>query len=127
MKEETRKFLHKAERALRAAETLMRGGDAEFALGRAYYAMLHAAQALLREKDLRYRKHAGVHAAFAEHFVKNRVVDPRYHRWLLDAFDDRLRGDYDFEGTFDSEAVSARLEQAREFLQESRRLLENTP
>lgn len=123
MKEETRKFLEKAQRALRAAEALMRDGDAEFAVGRAYYAMLHAAQALLREKDLRYRKHAGVHAAFGEHCVKNGMMDAKYHRWLLDAFDDRLRGDYDFEGTFDSESVSSRLEQARLFLHEARRLL----
>jgi uncharacterized protein (UPF0332 family) len=127
MKEETRKFLEKGERALRAADTLMREGDAEFALGRAYYVMLHAAQALLREKDLRYRKHSGAHAAFGEHFAKTGLMNPKYHRWLLDAFDDRLRADYDFESTFDSESVATRIEQAREFLQEARRLLESAP
>ena len=49
MTDETRKLLEKAKRALRAAETLQNAGDAEFAAGRAYYAMLHTAQALLRE------------------------------------------------------------------------------
>lgn len=44
--------------------------------------MLHAAQALLREEDLRYRKHASVHAAFGEYFAKTGRIDPRYHRWL---------------------------------------------
>ena len=47
MKKETRGFLQKAERALRAAEILLREEDAEAAVGRAYYAMLHTAQALL--------------------------------------------------------------------------------
>lgn len=125
MRDEARKLLEKAERALRATETLLRAGDHEFAAGRAYYAMLHAAQALLREHDLRYRKHAGVHGAFGEHFAKTDRLDPKYHRWLLDAFDDRLRGDYDIDLSFDREAVVKRIEQAREFLAVAREYLES--
>lgn len=45
MKEETRKLLAKAERALHAARALLSAGDTEFAAGRAYYAMLYVAQA----------------------------------------------------------------------------------
>lgn len=76
MKEESRQCLEKANRTLQAAETLLSAGDAESAGGRCYYAMLHAAQALLRDRDLRYRKHAGVHAAYGEHFAKPGVLDP---------------------------------------------------
>ncbi|MEW6753686.1 MAG: HEPN domain-containing protein [Candidatus Latescibacterota bacterium] len=68
MTEEARGFLDKADRTLRAAETLLREGHLESAAGRCYYAMLHAAQALLRERGLRYRKHSGVHTAYGEHF-----------------------------------------------------------
>lgn len=49
MKEESRKPLQKAARALHAAQSLMQAGDVEFAAGRADYAMFHAVQALLRE------------------------------------------------------------------------------
>ena len=52
MRPEAKGFLEKAWRMLRAAEILLRAGDAESAVGRAYYAMLHTAQALLREKGL---------------------------------------------------------------------------
>lgn len=124
MKSETRRLLEKAQRSLAAAETLLRAGDVEFATGRAYYAMFHTAQALLREKDLRYRKHASVHAAFGRHFAKTGLVDPKYHRWLLDAFDERLRGDYDADVTFEPEAVSERIAQAREFLTAAHRFVE---
>jgi len=124
MKEEARKLLEKAERALHAAESLMQAGDVEFAAGRAYYAMFHAAQALLRETDRRYRKHASVHAAFGKYFAKSGVLDPKYHRWLLDAFDERLQGDYDFDASFDADAVARRIEQARAFLEAARRYLE---
>lgn len=127
MKEEARKFLEKAGRTLRAAEGLLREGDYESSAGRCYYAMLHAAHALLRERDLRYRKHAGVHAAYGEHFAKTGLLDPKYHRWLLDAFDDRLRGDYDIDASFDKESVARRIDQAREFPDSSRRFLEADP
>ncbi len=66
MKTATRKLLDKALRAVHAAETLLRAEDTEFAAGRAYYAMFYAAQALLNEKGLSFRKHGGVHAAFGE-------------------------------------------------------------
>jgi len=126
MKEETRKLLEKAERALRASETLLNSGDPEFAAGRAYYAMLHTAQALLRERDLKYRKHAGVHGAFGENFVRTGLLDSRYHRWLLDAYDERLRGDYDINVSFEASSVSMRIEQAREFILKARSLIENS-
>ena len=116
MKEEPRKLLEKAQRALHAAETLSNAGDTEFAAGRAYYAMLHTAQALLREKDLHYRKHGSVHAAYGQHFAKTGLLDRKYHRWLLDAFDERLRGDYDVDAVFEPESVSRRIDQARSFL-----------
>lgn len=124
LKEECRKLLDKGRRALKAAETLLREDDAEFAAGRAYYAMLHTAQALLREKGLQYRRHSGVHPAFGEHFAKTGLLDRKYRRWLLDAFDERLRGDYDFQTSFDTESVAVWIGQAREFWEGAQRLLE---
>lgn len=123
MKEEARKLLEKGGRALHAAETLLRTGDAEYAAGRAYYAMLHAAQAILREKGLRYRKHSGVHSAFGQHCVKTGDMDPKFHRWLLAAFEKRLMGDYDLEVTIEAETATALIEQAREFLDAARKSL----
>jgi uncharacterized protein (UPF0332 family) len=75
--------------------------------------------------DSRTGKHSGVHAAFGEHYAKT-GLDPKYHRWLLDAFDERLRGDYDFQSDFDLEAITLWVEQAREFLSVARRYLEGS-
>ncbi len=124
MKEEARKFLEKADRALHAAEILLADGSYDFAAGRAYYAMLHTAQALLCEDDLRYRKHAGVHAAFGEHYSKTGRIDAKYHRWLLDAFDERLRADYDIDESFGEPDAAHRIVQAREFLSVVKKYLE---
>ena len=126
MKGETRQFLDKADRALQAAQVLLDAQDAEFAIGRIYYAMLYTAQALLCEKNLQFSKHSGVHAAFGQHFAKPGLLDPKYHRWLLDAFDERLQGDYGFQANLNTASVTTRLEQARAFLAETRQYLANT-
>jgi uncharacterized protein (UPF0332 family) len=124
MKEETRKLLIKAERAIRAAEALRLRGDADFAVGRAYYAMFYLAEALLNQCDLHFRKHSGVHAAFGEHFAKPGLLDQKFHRWLLDAFDRRILGDYEVEGVVTEEDAVAVIGQAREFLAAVRQLLD---
>jgi len=122
--DEAAKLLAKSERALRAGETLLQAGDAEAAVGRAYYAMFYAAEALLNEKGLRFRKHAGVHSAFAEHFVKTGLLDGRYHRWLLAAFNKRITGDYGIEIELTSEDSSLLIGQASEFVGAAKEFLE---
>ena len=116
MKEATKKLLEKATRVLRIAEHLGKSGDAEFSVGRAYYAMFYVAEALLNERGLRFRKHGGVHAAFAEHFDKTGLLDGKYHRWLLEAFSKRITGDYGIDADLTSEDASLLIGQAREFL-----------
>ncbi len=123
MNEDSRKYLDKADRAMHATQLLVDGGDYEFAAGRVYYAMFYTAQALLHDRDLVFRKHAGVHAAFGKHFAKPGTLDPKYHRWLLDAFTDRLSGDYDIGAQIDREAVVESIKQASEFLEDARRFL----
>lgn len=124
MKEATQKLLAKAARALRFAEHLKTGDDAEFAVGRAYYAMFYVAEALLNEKGHRFRKHAGVHGAFAEHFVKTGLIDGKYHRWLLEAFSQRITGDYNIDSDLTDEDARLLIGQAYEFLDAAKQFLE---
>ena len=116
MKPESKKLLVKARRALRAAGLLLRDGAPDFAAGRAYYAMFYAAEAALAERGLQFRKHSGVHAAFGEHLAKPGLLDPKLHRWLLDAFDKRILGDYSYEMDVDDTAAREIIDQAREFV-----------
>ena len=116
-------LLDKADRAIHAAEVLRKDGEVEFAVGRAYYAMLYTAEALLVSKGLRFRKHASVHAAFGEHFAKAQVLDSKFHRWLLDAYDQRILGDYGVEVSLTNEDAVRVIRQAREFLQAGRAYL----
>jgi uncharacterized protein (UPF0332 family) len=117
------KLLKKAGRAIHAAETLLQHEDVDFAAGRAYYAMFYRAEALLSEKGLHSRKHGGVHALFGQEFIKTGMMDAKFHRFLLDAFDRRLQADYGFDAVLDTEEVTRMVQQAREFLREAEKFL----
>ncbi len=123
MKPASEQLLQKASRSIQAAERLLAAGDVDFAASRAYYALFYVAEALLNEKGLRFKKHGGVHSAFAEHFIKTKQMDPKFHSWLVDAFDERIQGDYEIESQVDSAIVKTTVQQALEFLQAARRFL----
>ena len=116
MKEETSVLLEKAERAIRSAEHTMRDGDFDFAVSRVYYAMFYIASALLGEKDMYFSKHGGVHGAFGQHFVKTGEFEPKYQRWLVTTFSQRITGDYGATSDFILDDVQEIIGQAREFL-----------
>ncbi len=116
MKEETPKLLDKAARAIRAARLLLENGEISFAVGRAYYSMFYAAEALLWEEGRHSRSHSGVHSLFGELFAKPGRLHPKYHRWMLDAFDQRIEGDYGFDAELPPERAREIIEQASEFL-----------
>jgi len=78
MKEETGKLLEKAVRAIEAAKILLKTRSADFAAGRAYYAMFYIAEALLLEKGLSYSKHSAVHASFGKFYAKVELLIPSF-------------------------------------------------
>jgi uncharacterized protein (UPF0332 family) len=125
MKEASRLLIEKAQRAIQASRTLVLSGDfPDFAIGRAYYAMFYTAVALLEERGLRFSKHGGVHGAFGEQFVKTGLFDQKYHRWLLNAFDKRIEGDYGLEVTAEDDDAMVVIIQAEEFLDAAIHFLE---
>jgi uncharacterized protein (UPF0332 family) len=88
--------------------------------------MFYIAQVLLHEKDLRSRKHSGVHSLFGETFAKPGTMDAKFHRWLLDAFDKRIQADYGFDVALTRDDAAQMIVQAREFLDAARRFLGHT-
>ena len=87
MKPEVRALLHKARESVDAARLLGEKCYWDFAASRAYYAMFYTAEALLLEKGLSFSSHSAVIAAFGKEFAKSGALDPKLHRFLLDAQD----------------------------------------
>jgi uncharacterized protein (UPF0332 family) len=117
MNEYSRKLLDKAIDSIETAEALLDMDKSDFAVSRAYYAMFYIAEALLNEKDMKFSKHSGVHAAFGQQFAKTKILDPKFHRWLMDAFDKRVVSDYGVDVNIEKEITAEMISQAREFLE----------
>jgi uncharacterized protein (UPF0332 family) len=94
MTPETQALLMKAEKSLSACKLLCEEGYYDFSASRAYYAMFYAAEALLLDRGQSYSKHAAVVGAFGKEFTQSGQIQPRFHRFLIDAQDFRNQGDY---------------------------------
>ena len=125
MKEYSSKLISKALDAIEAAEALLNADKAEFAAGRAYYAMFYVAEALLyNEFDLKFSQHGQVIAAYGKNFAKTKALDPKFHRWMRDGFDKRITGDYGVDTGIEDDIVATMINQAREFMLAAQKYLE---
>ena len=125
MKEYSSKLISKALDAIEAAEALLNADKAEFAAGRAYYAMFYIAEALLyNEFDLKFSQHGQVIAAYGKNFAKTKALDPKFHRWMRDGFDKRITGDYGVDTGIEDDIVATMINQAREFMLAAQKYLE---
>lgn len=123
MKSDSLKWLEKASHSIHAAEVMIQE-DVDSAAGRVYYAMFYCARAVLCEEGLKdFTKHSAVHAAFGEKFSKSKLLDPKFHRWIIQSFDKRLKADYGIDAVLKKEDVAEMLQQAREFLEAARQYL----
>ena len=116
MKLETRQSLDKAVESIAAARLLLENQHVEIAVTRAYYAMFYVAEGLLLEEGFESKTHTGVHSLFGQHFSKAGKLNPKFHRWMLEAFDARCQADYLLGVVIPPEEVALSIEQASEFL-----------
>ena len=91
---EIRQLLNYAEESHKAAKVLINGGFIGFAAAQSYYTMFYLAEALLLSKGLHYSSHSAVIAAFGREFAKTGLLDPKFHRYLIDAEERREDGHY---------------------------------
>jgi len=79
---------------------------------------------LLNEKGLQFSKHGDVIGAYGKEFSKTKLLDQKFHRWLIEGFDTRLIGDYHVDTKIEMDAVVTMINHAREFYEAALRYLE---
>ncbi len=89
--------------------------------------MFHLAGALLLGKGLTFSKHGSLLGAFGLHLVKTGEVDTKFHRYLIDAQDNRIKGDYGVASNLTQAQVETMIVQAEEFLAMTEQLLGTPP
>lgn len=114
MSEEAQKLLDKAERYLPSAEILQQAGDYDSAASRLYYALFHAARAMLRDQIAGVKTHQGLFIRFGELLVK--PVPREMQRSLQQAFERRQLADYVADTGPETEQIEDLKQKARAFL-----------
>ena len=113
MSEEIRLHFERANEYISDAEFLLRERRIASAVGRAYYAMFHAATAVLLSKDIQRSSHHGLISAFGRFIAKPGLIDYEHHRNLQEIFDLRRESDYE-------PIVDIRPDEATRILQKTR-------
>ena len=116
-------LLAKARRNVNAAQRLLNDGDTDIAASRTYYAMYYVAIALLAAEGQAYSKHSAVIGAYGKTFARTGRMDARFHRALIDAFEERSDADYAVSPQFVLERLQAAIDTAREFIEAAQKHL----
>lgn len=96
----------------------------EDAASRAYYAMLHAAKALLFNMGFRPKTHKGTISMLGEHVVNEGIMDEEYADAIRKAFDLRQKSDYEPYAEIDEELVVEAIENAERFIERVKEVIE---
>lgn len=112
-----------ATNALRAANRDIDARDASNAVSRSYYAMLHAANAVLATKGLQANSHGRAQALFNKHLVQTGEIAKERGRDLAMGQKLRHSADYNVQKSVRQETGEEQCTRARHFLLEIRERL----
>lgn len=119
--------LRRAEKALRSAKLLLEHSELEDAISRAYYAMFHAARAILFSKGVIAKTHRGTISQFDERIVKKGIMGEEYADALRKTFDLRQKSDYELYTESDEQRVKEAVTQAERFMGKVKESLKPLP
>ena len=122
MNEEVRLHLERGDDCIKDAELLLSADRNFAAVGRGYYAMFHSATAVLLHKGIKRHSHQGIISSFGRECIKTGQMEPRFHKYLTEAFDLRLESDYQPIVEITQGQAQKVVERAKEFIKICRKL-----
>lgn len=115
--------LEKAEAVLREAQALASLGMWDGAVSRAYYAVFHAASALLAAEGIQARSHAGTHDLLFSTFVRTGILPRQISKDLAALQRYREQADYSAAVRFDESTGAEEIDRAARVLAALRAVL----
>lgn len=107
-----------ADESHNVAKTLLEIGHPRFSAVQSYYTIFYLVQAMLLSKGLSFSSHSGVIASYGKEFAKTGLLDPKFHRYIIDAQKRREVGHYgDVHEDITSEQALESFQWAEEFMQ----------
>ena len=115
---EIQHYLNLAEESHGVAGKLIDIASPRFSVAQSYYTMFYLVEALLLSKGLSFSSHSALTTAFGKEFAKPRLLDPKFHRYLLQTQKRREIGHYgDEHEEVTEEQARESFEWAEEFMQ----------
>ena len=82
MTNEIKQHIERSEQFIKVAEDLSKLKYWDNVISRTYYAIFHAAIAVLLNINIQRSPHHALIAAFGEHIAKMNLMDTKFHRYL---------------------------------------------
>ena len=127
MRPEIEAHLRRGAECLQAAQVMLDSNLPSDSVSRSYYAMFHAATAVLMKVGIERSSHGALIAAFSQFLVKPGLIDKRFHTLLRKAYEARSGSDYLPSAGDTLERGKGMLEGARQFVAACRELLASEP
>lgn len=115
--------MENARRTLDEVTSHIKQGFYNTAMNRMYYACYYAVSALLVDRGIEAKTHAGVRQMLGMHFVRTGMFPIPLSKFYTDLFDSRQTGDYEDFVYFDEETTSELYPQAVEFVEAIEKML----
>ena len=106
-----------------SARLEIKAGSIDFAINRIYYAAFYAVSTALLDRQIIFKKHSGVRAAFHQDFIKTGLLDIKWGKYYDQLFEDRQEGDYMVFLSFEQDYVITQVELCNQFLAELKPLI----
>jgi len=110
--------IEKAKETLIAARSLSNNGNYLDSANRSYYAIFHAARALLALEEVEFKKHSAVISHFQRYYIKTKIFNNRFSDIIFNAFEVRNESDYEDFYVLSKENVEQQIINAAEFIEE---------
>lgn len=108
--------LKRSNESLKSAKVLVKEELYEDSISRAYYAIFHAAKAILLTIDVEPQTHEGAIRKFGHHFVKTGLIEKEIGRIFARAQKVREKSDYDVAKEFSEEDTNEWITMAEKFV-----------
>jgi uncharacterized protein (UPF0332 family) len=112
-----------SDKALEGARVLFDRGENLGAISRAYYAIFHAARAILYNAGFTSKSHGGLVSLFGKHIIQTGLMPKEFAVILARAQNMRQKSDYEVFTHFEQDEVERLIADADKFVRRVRNLL----
>jgi uncharacterized protein (UPF0332 family) len=108
--------IERANKAINDVEFLIENQRYHLATNRIYYGIYYILSALALKHSFQTSKHTQLIGWFNKNFVKNGILEKRFGKYIQNAFEQRMEGDYGTFVNFEKEEIDNSLKEMKEVI-----------